>query len=141
MSGSVLRYGGVFLGGLAFGVVLIKGRIASWSRIQEMFWFESFHMYGVILSAIVVAMIGVQWIRRSELRSLQGESIKITPKSADRGQMIGGLSFGAGWALTGACPGPIYALLASEGLPAVVMLLSAVMGAWVYGAIRARLPH
>lgn len=141
MNATVLRYGGVFFGGIVFGVVLIKGRIASWSRIQEMFWFESFHMYGVILSAIVVAIIGVQWVRRSELRSLQGEPIKIAPKATDRGQLIGGLLFGAGWALTGACPGPMYALLGSEGLPAMVMLLSAIGGAWIYGAVRSRLPH
>lgn len=141
MSALRLRYLWVFLAGSIFGVILIKGRIASWSRIQEMFWFESFHMYGVILSAILVAMIGVQCMRRSELRTLQGETIKVSSKSADKGQLFGGLMFGAGWALTGACPGPMYALLGSEGLPAAIMLLSAIGGAWVYGALRQHLPH
>jgi hypothetical protein len=141
MSRLGLRYIWVFLAGLTFGVLLIKGRIASWSRIQEMFWFESFHMYGVILSAIAVAMIGVYLVRRFDVRTLKGESIAIAAKTSDRGQVFGGLLFGAGWALTGACPGPMYALLGSEGLPAAIMLLSAIGGAWVYGALRQHLPH
>lgn len=136
-----LRYFWVFLAGLTFGVLLIKGRIASWSRIQEMFWFESFHMYGVIISAIAVAMMGVYLVRRFDVRTLKGESIAIASKTSDRGQLFGGLLFGAGWAITGACPGPMYALLGSEGLPAFLMLLSAIAGAWVYGALKPRLPH
>lgn len=141
MSTLRFRYVWVFLAGLVFGVILIKGRIASWSRIQEMFWFESLHMYGIILSAVLVAMAGVFLVRRFDMRTLGGSTISIAPKTADRGQMYGGLLFGAGWAITGACPGPMYALLGSEGLPAALMLLSAIAGAWVYGALRTYLPH
>jgi uncharacterized membrane protein YedE/YeeE len=140
MSGSVLRYGGVFLGGLAFGVVLIKGRIASWSRIQEMFWFESFHMYGVIGSAIAVGMLSIFLIKKLNIKTIYGEKISIPEKKFNKGQIYGGLIFGFGWAMTGACPGPLFAQIGSGALVVIVTLLSALAGTWVYGYFRDKLP-
>ncbi|MFM1884916.1 MAG: hypothetical protein RL026_73 [Pseudomonadota bacterium] len=131
----------VLLLGVGFGILLVKGRIASWYRIQEMFWFEGFHLYGVIGSALAVAATGVWLIRRSGARTLRGETITIPAKPVDHGNWIGGLIFGIGWALVGACPGPVYALLGAVGAPALLILLSALAGAWAYGALKPRLPH
>ncbi len=115
----------------------------SWFRIQEMFRFQAFHMYGIIGSAIVTAAVALQLIRRLHLRAANGEVITIPPKQLGRGTRywLGGAIFGLGWALVGACPGPLFALLgAGVGVIAVV-ILSAVAGTWVYGALRPRLPH
>lgn len=136
-----LRHGLVLLAGMLFGIVLVKGQIASWFRIQEMFHFQSFHMFGVIGSAVLVAMVSVRLLRRLGVRAIDGAPITIPNKSRDRGQIIGGVLFGAGWALTGACPGPMYALLGAIGWPAAVMLMGGLAGAWVYGQLRERLPH
>jgi uncharacterized protein len=141
MNGTVSRYLAVLLVGVCFGILLVKGRLASWYRIQEMFWFGSVHMYGVILSALVVATAGVQLIRRIGVRSMQGDAVVIPAKPSDRGQWIGGLLFGMGWALVGTCPGPIYALLGAEGFNALLVLLAAISGAFAYGALKPRLPH
>ena len=129
------------LAGTIFGFILIKAEVISWFRIQEMFRFQSFHMYGIIGSAIVVGMISILIIKKFNIKSVSGEEIKIAPKEFTKGNIIGGLMFGLGWAMAGACPGPLYALIGS-GLPIVIVtLLSAVLGTYVYGLIRNKLPH
>lgn len=131
------------LAGAAFGLVLMKSEVISWFRIQEMFRFQGWHMYGVFATAIPTAMAGVALLRRSGLRTLGGEPIVIPPKQLGRGlrYVLGGVTFGLGWALTGACPGPLFALLGSGVLPVLVVIASAVAGTWVYGLMRPRLPH
>ena len=129
--------------GIIFGVVLTKSEVVSWFRIQEMFRFQSFHMYGVIGSALAVAAMSVALIRRLNLRALSGDEITIAPKELGTGRRywIGGTLFGLGWALTGACPGPLVALIGSGATVFVVAVLAAVAGTWVYGVVRPRLPH
>lgn len=130
----------LFLGTI-FGIILIKGEVISWFRIQEMFRFQSFHMYGTICSAIAVGMLSIFLIKKFKVKTFSGEEIKIEDKQFNKGNIIGGLMFGFGWALTGACPGPLYALVGS-GLPIViVVLLSAVLGTYCYGCLREKLPH
>lgn len=134
----------VYLGlGIVFGVVLTKSEVISWFRIQEMFRFQAFHMYGIIGSAIVVAALSLQVIRRLGLRSLDGQPIVIQPKVMGRGTRywLGGTLFGLGWALVGACPGPLFALIGSGVGVMAVALISAVAGTWAYGVLRPRLPH
>lgn len=127
--------------GTIFGIILIKAEVVSWFRIQEMFRFQSFHMYGVICSAIVVGMISIFLIKKFKVKTFSGEEIKIEDKQFSKGNIIGGLIFGLGWAMTGACPGPLYALIGS-GLPIViVILLSAVLGTYCYGCLKDKLPH
>ncbi|MGN6417482.1 MAG: YeeE/YedE family protein [Pseudobacter sp.] len=127
--------------GLLFGVVFVKAEIISWYRIQEMFRFQSFHMYGVIGSAVVVGIISVWLIKRFNIRTIHGEKVEFHPKKFNKGQIYGGLLFGAGWALTGACPGPLFAQIGTGALVVAVVLLSAIAGTWVYGYFRERLPH
>lgn len=127
--------------GILFGIVFVKAEIISWFRIQEMFRFQSFHMFGVIGSAIAVGMISIFLIKKYNARSAEGEQIHIEPKKFSKGQIYGGLLFGAGWALTGACPGPLFAQIGTGALVIIVTLLSAIGGTWVYGLIRNKLPH
>ena len=127
--------------GTLFGIILTKSEVVSWFRIQEMFRFQSFHMYGVIGSAIVVGMISIQLIKRNRLKSMDGEPIVITDKRFNHGIWIGGFIFGLGWALTGACPGPLFAQLGSGIGSAAVMILAALAGTWTYSALREKLPH
>ncbi len=127
--------------GVLFGIVFVKAEIVSWFRIQEMFRFESFHMYGVIGSAVVVGLIGVQLIKRFQARTIHGEAIVIPAKTFNKGQVYGGLLFGLGWAITGACPGPLFAQIGAGFTVVIVTLLSALAGTWVYGFVRERLPH
>lgn len=127
--------------GLLFGIVLVKAEVVSWFRIQEMFRMESFHMYGVIGSAVAVGALSVFLIRRFNIRTIYGESIVVHPKPFDRGMVFGGLIFGLGWAMTGACPGPLYALVGTGATVIIVAVLSAVLGTYVYGVVRDRLPH
>jgi|SRR3989442_11103794 len=132
-----------FLLGVVFGLVLTKSEVVSWFRIQEMFRFQSFHMYGVIGSAIAVAATSVALIRRLKVRALTGEEIAIAPKGFGTGRRywIGGTVFGLGWALTGACPGPLVALIGSGATVFVMAVLAAVAGTWLYGFLRPHLPH
>jgi uncharacterized membrane protein YedE/YeeE len=137
--GQWLKY---FVIGMGFGLLLIKGEVSSWFRIQEMFHFQSFHMFGIIGSAVVVGALSVLLLRRFQAKSLTGERIDPKPKEFQKvGNLAGGFVFGLGWALTGACPGPMYALLGAGHAPMVVALVSAVAGAWVYGVVRPKLPH
>ena len=129
--------------GIVFGVVLIKSEVVSWFRIQEMFRFQAFHMYGIIGSAVVVAAASLQLIKRLGVRSINGAPIVVPPKTMGRGTRywLGGICFGLGWGLIGACPGPLFALLGSGISVMSVVLLSAIAGTWTYGALRSRLPH
>lgn len=127
--------------GIGFGILLVKGEIISWFRIQEMFRLQSFHMYGVIGSAVVVGMISVFLIKRFKIKTIYGEPIEFHTKPFNKGQIYGGLLFGLGWAITGACPGPLFAQIGTGASVIVVTLLSAVAGTWVYGYFREKLPH
>ena len=127
--------------GAIFGIVFVKAEIISWFRIQEMFRFESFHMYGVIGTAVVVGMISVQIIKARKAKSIEGEEIVIHDKEFNKGQIYGGLIFGLGWAITGACPGPLFAQMGAGFTVVIVTFLSAVLGTWVYGKFRDKLPH
>lgn len=127
--------------GILFGIVFVKAEIISWFRIQEMFRLQSFHMYGVIGSAVVVGTISVFLIRRFNIKTIYGETIVIHPKTFNKGNVIGGLMFGLGWAITGACPGPLYAQIGTGATVIAVTLLSAIAGTWVYGLLRDKLPH
>ncbi|MDR0787149.1 MAG: YeeE/YedE family protein [Gemmatimonadota bacterium] len=129
------------------GIVLIQSQVASWFRIQEMFRFQSFHMYGVIGSAVVVAAISVRLIQRYGITTIHGESIRISPKEWGKGSVpgarywMGGAVFGMGWALTGACPGPMFALTGAGLGVMSVALVFAIAGTWAYAMIHSRLPH
>jgi uncharacterized membrane protein YedE/YeeE len=136
--GSLLKY---LILGIGFGIVLVKAEVISWFRIQEMFRLESFHMYGVIGTAVVVGAISVQIIKRFKIKSLSGETIRLDEKPFSKGQIFGGLFFGFGWALTGACPGPIYAQIGTGVTVFIITLLSALAGTWFYGLLRKKLPH
>jgi uncharacterized membrane protein YedE/YeeE len=127
--------------GVFFGIVFVKAEIVSWFRIQEMFRFDSFHMYGVIGSAVIVGLISLQIIKRFNIRTLSGEEVSIPPKQFNKGQVYGGFMFGLGWAITGACPGPLFAQIGSGFLVVIITLLSAIAGTWTYGLLRSRLPH
>jgi len=136
-----MKYVKYLVMGTLFGIILTKSEVISWFRIQEMFRFQAFHMYGVIGSAIVVGMISIQLIKRNHLRSMDGEPIVIADKKFNHGIWIGGFIFGLGWALTGACPGPLFAQLGSGVGSAAVLILAALAGTWTYSALRTRLPH
>jgi len=129
--------------GTAFGIVLTRAEVLSWFRIQEMFRFQSFRMYGIIGSAIATAAVSIFVIKKSGLTSASGETIAIPKKALDTGARyaIGGTIFGLGWALTGACPGPLFALVGNGVSVMAVAVLTALLGTWVYGLLRPRLPH
>jgi uncharacterized membrane protein YedE/YeeE len=126
--------------GALFGIILIKAEVISWFRIQEMFRLQSFHMYGVIGSAVVTGMISIQLIKRFNIKTIYGEKIKLEDKKFSKGQIYGGLLFGFGWAMTGACPGPMFAQVGMGATVVLVTILSAIAGTWVYGKFRERLP-
>ena len=127
--------------GIAFGIIFVKAEIISWFRIQEMFRLQSFHMYGVIGSAVVVGMISVFLIKKFNIKTIYGEKIEFHDKTFNKGQIYGGLMFGLGWAITGACPGPLFAQIGTGASVIAVTLLSAIAGTFVYGKYRDYLPH
>ena len=129
------------LAGVVFGIILIKSQVVSWFRIQEMFRLQAFHMSGIIGSAIIVGMIAILIIKRFNIKSISGEQIVIPQKPFSWGNVWGGLIFGLGWAITGACPGPLYALFGSGIWVIGITLLSAIFGVWVYGLVQDKLPH
>lgn len=135
-----MKYLKYMLVGTMFGLVLTKTEAVSWFRIQEMFRFQSFHMYGIIGSAIVVGIISIQIIKRFNVKALGGETISIPDKKFNKGAIYGGTIFGMGWALAGACPGPLYALLGAGYTSIIVVILSALAGTWVYSYLRPKLP-
>jgi uncharacterized membrane protein YedE/YeeE len=129
--------------GIVFGIVLTKSEVISWFRIQEMFRFQGFHMFGVFATALPTAIVSVQLIKRRHMRALTGEPIVVPPKELGNGAryVVGGVIFGLGWALTGACPGPLFALLGS-GIGTIALAIGAAMlGTWTYALVRHRLPH
>jgi len=127
--------------GILFGIILVKSEVISWYRIQEMFRLQSFHMYGVIGSAVAVGMLSVFLIKKFKVKTLSGEEIKLEDKKFNKGQIYGGLLFGFGWAITGACPGPLFAQIGTGALAVIVTLFSAIAGTWTYGLLRDRIPH
>ena len=133
-----IKYG---IAGIVFGILLIKGEVISWFRIQEMFRFQSFHMYGIIGSAVVTGIISVFLIKKFKIKTAGKEDIVIKEKEFTKGTVIGSLLFGCGWAITGACPGPLFAQIGTGLTIVVITLLSAIAGTWIYGYFRERLPH
>ena len=128
--------------GIVFGVIMFKSEAASWFRIFEMFQFNSFHMYGIIGSALATGVIGIQLTKRLKLKSFSGEEIIIPPKAKGwKNYLFGGILFGLGWGLAGACPGPIFTLIGAGFLPLILVLVFAVLGTFVYGILRPKLPH
>ncbi|MCK6694787.1 MAG: YeeE/YedE family protein [Thermoanaerobaculia bacterium] len=127
--------------GIFFGITFVKAEIISWYRIQEMFRLESFHMYGVIGTAVAVGVLSVLLIKKWQIKTIYGEPITFSPKTFSKGQIFGGLLFGFGWAMTGACPGPLFAQVGTGATVILVTILSAIAGTWVYGYFRDKLPH
>lgn len=127
--------------GVLFGIVLIKAEVVSWYRIQEMFRLQSFHMFGVIGSAVAVGALSVFLIKKLKIKTINGEEILLPEKTFNKGQIYGGLLFGFGWAMTGACPGPLFAQLGYGATTIIITILSAIAGTWVYGKFREQLPH
>ena len=127
--------------GVLFGIVFVKSEVVSWFRIQEMFRLQSFHMYGIIGSAIAVGMFSIWLIKKFKIKTIYGEPISISPKTFNKGQIYGGLIFGLGWGITGACPGPLFAQIGVGATVVIITLISAMAGTWVYGKLRDRLPH
>ncbi len=128
--------------GFVFGIVLTKSEAVSWYRIYEMFQFQSFHMYGIIIVAIIVGTIGIQFIKKLEMKNAKGQVFNIADK--EKGSFrywIGGLFFGLGWALVGSCPGPIFILLGAGILSMLFVLFGALLGTFLYGLIKEKLPH
>ncbi len=128
--------------GFVFGIIMSKAEIISWYRIYEMFRFESFHMYGVIGSAVILGMLFVFLIKKYKLKTIEGEEIKFTPKNKSVVRYLaGGTIFGLGWAMTGACPGPMFVLLGKGIWPILLVIFGATVGTFLYGLFRDKLPH
>lgn len=127
--------------GVYFGILLVKSEVASWFRIHKMFLFEEAHMYLILASAVLVGIVSVALIKRLQLKSVGGEEIEIKEKKFQKGTIVGGILFGMGWAITGACPGPIYAQLGSGEHLALISFAGAFVGAYLYALVRPRLPH
>jgi uncharacterized membrane protein YedE/YeeE len=128
--------------GILFGITMFKSEAASWFRIYEMFKFESFHMYGIIGSALAIAIIVVQMIKRFKIKSFYGEEINFNTKEKTLSRyIIGGIIFGLGWALTGACPGPMFTLIGVGYFPIIIVIISSIIGTFIYGLLRDKLPH
>lgn len=126
--------------GIVFGLALTKGEAISWWRIQEMFYFQSFHMYGIFMTAVPIGAISIFILRKINARALNGEVIEKPVKLYHHGVIIGGLIFGFGWALTGACPGPLYAQIGAGYTVTLITFLSAAVGTWVFGYLQPHLP-
>ena len=128
--------------GIFFGIVLVKSEAVSWYRIFEMFKFQSFHMYGIIGSAVVLGMLGLFLLRKSGLKNITGDPIALASKEKGVTRyLVGGTIFGLGWALAGACPGPMYILVGTGLFTIVIVILAAMLGTFAYGLLRNKLPH
>ena len=128
--------------GILFGITMFKSEAASWFRIYEMFKFESFHMYGIIGSALVIGIIVVQSIKRFKIRSFYGERIYFNSKAKSFSRyMFGGIIFGLGWALAGACPGPMFTLVGAGYIPILIVIAASILGTFLYGLLKDKLPH
>jgi len=137
------RYLPYLLVGLMFGFVLVKSEAASWYRIQEMFHFQNFHMFGILFSAIATAFVSIQIVKlMGKQKAMDGQAIEIPEKTpGTKSYVIGGLVFGFGWGLIGLCPGPMFAMAGAGSLGALVVLIGALHGTWLYGALKQHLPH
>ena len=136
---SYLKY---ILLGIVFGIMFTKSEIISWYRIYEMFRFESFHMFGIIGSAVVLSAASTWVIKKLQVKDVGGNPIIFSPKAMSIPRyLFGGIVFGLGWALTGACPGPLYTLLGNGAFMVIVIIISAVIGTYLYGLLRDKLPH
>ncbi len=138
---SIFSYTKYLIMGLLFGVILVKSEVISWYRIQEMFRLQSFHMFGVIGSAVVTGIISVSLIKKFNIKTIRGEKIELPTKKFNKGQIYGGVIFGFGWAITGACPGPLFAQIGTGFSVVIVTLLSAIAGTWFYGLLKEKLPN
>lgn len=128
--------------GTFFGILMFKSEAASWFRIYEMFQFGSFHMYGIIGSALVLGVIGVQIIKRKNIKTLDGSELSLKPKNKGIARyLIGGIIFGLGWALAGACPGPMYVLAGAGYASILIVIFGALAGTFLYGVLKKHLPH
>lgn len=127
--------------GILFGIVFVKAEIISWFRIYEMFTFRSFHMFGVIGTALMVATISLFLIKKFKLKTIHGEAIVIKPKTFHKGQIFGSILFGIGWTLSGACPGPLFAQVGAGFIAITVSIFFALFGTWCYGYLKDKLPH
>lgn len=137
-----MRSIGYLIVGVFFGIVMYKSEAASWFRIYEMFQFDSIHMYGLMGAALLVGIIAVQLIKSKRLKNIEGEEIIIPDKKRSISRyIIGGIFFGLGWALAGACPGPMFVLVGAGYFPILIVIFGAVIGTWIYGLLRSKLPH
>ena len=128
--------------GILFGIVMTKSEAVSWFRIHEMFRFESFHMYGIIGTAVIFGAIAVAIIKKVSAKNINGETIKFNDKNMSVPRyLFGGTIFGLGWAMTGACPGPMFTLLGHGTWTILIVIASSVVGTYLYGALRSKLPH
>ncbi|WP_348812716.1 DUF6691 family protein [Flavobacterium maritimum] len=136
---NILKY---LLVGFVFGIVLTKSEAVSWYRIYEMFQFQSFHMYGIIGVAVATGLTGIQIIKRNKLKNIKGLPIEILDKEKGSTRYwIGGLFFGLGWALVGSCPGPIFILIGAGFFPVIFIFIGALIGTFIYGLLKDKLPH
>ncbi|MFI2744388.1 DUF6691 family protein [Zhouia sp. PK063] len=137
-----MKYIKFLLVGIFFGIVLVKSEAVSWYRIYEMFKFQSFHMYGIIGSAVVIGIIGITIIKKKNIKSISGDTIKIPNKDLGwKRYLFGGTLFGLGWALAGACPGPMYILLGTGVFSMLIVIAAAMLGTFIYGLLKNKLPH
>lgn len=128
--------------GIFFGIIMFKSEAASWFRIYEMFQFGSFHMYGIIGSALVLGVIGIQLIKRKDIKPVDGSDMSLQPKEKGVSRyLIGGIIFGLGWALAGACPGPMYVLAGAGYVSILIVIVGALLGTLLYGVVKKKLPH
>lgn len=137
-----MNYLKFLLVGIVFGIVMVKSEAVSWYRIYEMFHFQSFHMYGIIGTAVVLGTIGIQFLKKNNIKDFAGNPIHIQPK--EKGvvrYLIGGGLFGLGWGLVGTCPGPIFVLIGAGFYPVIIILIGALLGTFFYGLIKDKLPH
>ncbi|MBT2162181.1 YeeE/YedE family protein [Zobellia barbeyronii] len=137
-----MKYLKFLLVGIFFGIILVKSEAVSWYRIYEMFKFQSFHMYGIIGSAVVLGAISVWAIKKFRVKSIEDQEIVLPPKNKSYARYIlGGSIFGLGWALAGACPGPMYILLGTGVFSMLIVIAAAMLGTFAYGLLRDKLPH
>lgn len=138
----IMKKTAYLLVGILFGIGMFKSGAASWFRIYEMFQFDSFHMYGIMGTALTIAVVTTLYIKRKNSKDLNGLPITFQPKTKSIARyLIGGIIFGLGWALGGACPGPMFALLGAGFIPIIIPIIGAILGTWIYGLIRNKLPH
>ena len=137
-----MKYIKFLLVGIFFGIILSKAEVISWFRIYEMFKFQSFHMYGVIGSAVAIGFVVMLFVNKGKLKTITGDNIHVEPKKKGfLRNLLGGIIFGLGWALGGACPGPMFILLGKGVIAIVIVLLGALLGAFLYHALKSKLPH